>query len=62
MIGRHKCKKSKSDPTYSERWSGVSYAPHSEHFCQECGEQLHDEGGKYYCPGCDDYKFVRRSL
>ena len=62
-MAKHICTKSKNDPTYSKKWSGVSYAPHSEHNCPDCGERLHDEAGNYYCPRCDDYKSVKiRSL
>ena len=56
MMGRHQTTKSKSDPTYSEKWSGVTYAPHCKGNCPDCGERLHHEGGSHYCPRCDDYK------
>jgi len=59
MNGKHTCDKSKNDPTYSNRWSGVSYAPHSNFLCEICGEQLHAEGENgdcLYCPKCDDFR------
>lgn len=56
MKGRHPCNKPKTDPTYSAQWSGVSYAPHCNGKCKDCGEQLHHEGGSHYCPRCDDFK------
>lgn len=54
--GRHTCRKSKSDPTYSPLWSGVTYAPtaHGKK-CPNCGKHVHWEAGEYYCPYCDDY-------
>ena len=55
-MGRHETTKSPKDPTYSKEWSGVSNAPHSKFKCPDCGEQLHKEGGSFYCPRCDDYK------
>lgn len=55
--GKHVCSKSKNDPTYSDQWSGVSYAPHCSKgcVCPKCGEKLHAEAGEHYCPQCDDY-------
>jgi hypothetical protein len=57
MYGRHVCNKSKSDSTYSPKWSGVSNTGHcSRHCtCPKCGERLHNEEGNHYCPRCDDY-------
>lgn len=57
--GRHTCNKSKNNPTYSEKWSGVSYAPHSNYNCPDCGERLHKESDSFYCPCCDDYKPIK---
>jgi len=56
-IGRHPTTKSKTDPTYSAKWSGVSFSPHCSHgcACPICGEKLHAEEGNHYCPRCDDY-------
>lgn len=56
MIGRHKTSKKPNDPTYSAQWSGVSFAPHSDKVCEDCGTRLHNEGDSLYCPYCDDYK------
>lgn len=57
--GWHITKKSESDPTYSKEWSGVTYAPTVRgKKCIECGGHVHDEGGNYYCPYCDDYVSV----
>jgi len=56
MKGRHKTKKLKSDQTYSEEWSGVTYAPTCKYSkCPVCGDHTHHEGGSHYCPYCDDY-------
>jgi hypothetical protein len=57
MKGRHPCTKLKTDPTYNERWSGVSCAPHCimDCTCLDCGTRLHAEYGEHYCPGCDNY-------
>ncbi len=57
MIGRHKTTKDPSDPTFSARWSGVSYAPHCSKGCRcpKCSERLHAESGVHYCPRCDDF-------
>jgi uncharacterized Zn finger protein (UPF0148 family) len=58
--GRHETTKSPSDSTFNKEWSGVSNAPHAcGKYCPDCGEQLHREGGSYYCPSCDDYKTPR---
>lgn len=57
--GKHRCNKSKNDPTYSAQWSGVSYAPHCPNGCKcgKCGSELHLEGhGAHYCPACDDFR------
>lgn len=59
MNGRHYCTKSKNDPTYNEKWSGVSNAPHGDYNCPDCGERLHNESDNYYCPRCDDYKQIK---
>jgi Zn finger protein HypA/HybF involved in hydrogenase expression len=54
--GRHPCTKSKSSPTYSAQWSGVSYAPTAKgKRCINCGKHVHKEGDSYYCPYCDNY-------
>lgn len=55
-IGRHICRKSPTDPSYSRQWSGFSTAPHCAGRCPDCGERLHHEGGSHYCPHCDDFK------
>jgi hypothetical protein len=54
--GRHTCGKSKTNPTYSNTWSGVTYAPVAKgKKCIKCGKHVHKEAGEYYCPYCDDY-------
>ena len=55
--GKHKCNKPATSPTYSQQWSGVSYARHCPHGCRcsKCDALLHLEGGSHYCPGCDDF-------
>lgn len=59
MKGKHQCNKSPNDPTYSARWSGVSYAPHARGvYCVRCGGHVHREGDAYYCPACDNYVAV----
>ena len=56
MQGRHKTNKSKTDPTYSEQWSGVTYAPEAKGVvCSRCGGHVHKESDSFYCPVCDDY-------
>ncbi len=57
--GRHTTTKPKTNPTYNEKWSGVSYMPHSSKRCEVCAEQLHEEGDSLYCPTCDDYRTGR---
>ena len=53
---RHECNKSKTHPTYSKEWSGVTYAPAAKgRKCSQCGKHVHKESGEYYCPHCDDY-------
>ncbi len=53
---RTKTTKSKSDPTYSEQWSGVSGAPICRKSpCPRCNHFTHHEAGSHYCPQCDDY-------
>jgi len=55
-MGRHTTRKKPGDPTFSARWSGVSYAPHAPgKHCPTDGTLLHMEGGSHYCPACDDY-------
>lgn len=56
--GTHKTKAKPGDPTYSAKWSGVSYAPHCSYGCKcpTCGEALHLESDSHYCPYCDDFK------
>ena len=58
-IGKHTTTKNPKSPTYSKKWSGVSYAPHSNHKCPDCGERLHKESDNLYCPRCDDFKEVK---
>ena len=57
MQGRHKTNKSPNSPTFSRRWSGVSYGTevHGER-CETCGGHLHRESDSKYCPRCDDFK------
>ena len=58
-IGRHTTTKSPQSPTFSKEWSGVSYAPHSNHNCPDCGERLHKESDSLYCPRCDNFKGIK---
>lgn len=58
-FGKHICNKSVNNPRYHNKYSGVSYAPHSRFYCPDCGEQLHNENYNYYCPRCDEYKSIR---
>ena len=56
MKGRHKTRKQNGDPTFSAKWSGVTYAPTcAVGHCPQCGKHLHHEAGEHYCPYCDDF-------
>lgn len=61
-MGRHICNKSKSDPTYDPKWSGVSRAPHTGRLHKNCGTETHLEAGEHYCPRCDDYVSVSETV
>ena len=55
-LKRYPCNKSKSDPTYSPQWSGVTGAPKVKgKRCPKCGGAVHLESDSFYCPRCDDY-------
>ncbi len=55
-LGKHFTEKKPGDPTYSEKWSGVSYAPTSKMYrCEKCKGHVHNEGDSHYCPRCDDF-------
>lgn len=57
--GRHDTIKKPGDLTYSEKWSGVSYAPEAKgKECSKCGGHVHKEGDSHYCPYCDDFVMV----
>jgi len=54
--GQHQTTKTPGSSTHCPQWSGVSYAPHCNYYCPDCGEQLHHEASEHYCPRCDDFK------
>jgi len=59
MAIRHGTNKSKNSPTYSPRYSGVTFTPPSSKKCVKCKGMTHKEGDSFYCPTCDDYVKVK---